>query len=340
MSLAPPTLDDVLARSDDDASRELIASSRRYVLQAREADDAAKERIRVLLDRMWPADGLASAISEEDGTSTTQPQAYAVFTLGPAVDLVLSPERWAQVACSAVVFAEQRDWLRSQYQTEAARVAAQCEADDVRTWEQILGGVPPEEPIPEELVAALLERMRTLSREDDALYLPYVGRRLSEAGHLAAVEELSRVDATFAARLLPSLAAAGNVDAAASLLDEVRAAIEGGDPPNRLDLEWLEGVRDTSLLPRLFACLGAALALPRANNPFGPVQALVSAIGRIGGAEAVARYDELIASSDAPAFRFMRSTRDEVAQECLKRTGQEAAPAAAQSLDLPFLEAG
>jgi hypothetical protein len=125
-------------------------------------------------------------------------------------------------------------------------------------------------------------------------------------------------------------------DAAAPLLDRLAASLAAGHSADHLDLEWLGGVRDPSLLPRLFASLRAALATGQ-DGPLGALPSLISTIRRIGGEEAVAGYDELIASSEEPGFRFMRASREEVAQDELKKAGERAAADAAASLGLPFL---
>jgi hypothetical protein len=64
---------------------------------------------------------------------------------------------------------------------------------------------------------------------------------------------------------------------------------------------------------------------------------LLSAIRRIGGAEAVAGYDELMGSSNESAFRFMRASRGEVVQDVLNQSGQTLAPVVAASLGMPFI---
>jgi hypothetical protein len=178
--------------------------------------------------------------------------------------------------------------------------------------------------------------MRTLAREDDIHYLPYVGRRLAAAGNLQVLAELMEVSETFASQLMPSLASAGDVDAAAALLDQLAASLAAGHSMDRLELEWLSGVQHASLLGQLFAAVRAALGAGE-DRSITVLSALISAIRRIGGAEAVAQYDELMVSSDEPSFRFMRANREEVVQDELKRAGRRAAQDTAALLGLPFL---
>jgi hypothetical protein len=276
-------------------------------------------------------------MSVEDGQWTVSAGVFALFTLAPAIDLPLDSQQWSQIACSGFVFSEQTDWLRNQYTQEGAVTAAMtCEVDDVRSWQQILSCIPDEESVPDEVFTALAAKMRTLAREDDFLYLPYVGRRLAEGGRLDIVAELVHVSSNFESQLRPTLAAAGDVDSAAALLLRLAESLAAGESADYLELDWLNGVRDPSLLPDLFACLTQALA-SRQDGPLGALPKLVPTIRRIGGEEAVDRYDALIASSDEPRFRFMRASREEVAQDELNKAGAAAAPAIAASLGLPFL---
>jgi hypothetical protein len=103
------------------------------------------------------------------------------------------------------------------------------------------------------------------------------------------------------------------------------------------DPGWLEGVTDSELLPDLFDALLLDLEHER-DDPFGPGRSLHRAILRIGGEEAVRRYDELIASSDEPRFKFLRLWRDEVVQSELRAVGQSRAGEVAAALSVPNLD--
>ena len=81
----------------------------------------------------------------------------------------------------------------------------------------------------------------------------------------------------------------------------------------------------------------AALIDEDVPRPF--VSALVRAIHRIGGEEAVQLYDELITSSDDSRFKFLRIQRNEIVQTELRKAGQAAAASVAEHLGVPVFAA-
>ena len=237
--------------------------------------------------------------------------------LGPAVNLPLDAERWAEVATCGFTFSDQAGWLREQYSEAGAELAARAEATDVRSWEQVVSAIPSDTPLPEAVVGAIVGKMRTVQRDDDVLFLPYIGQRLVESGQVDALHALIAADERFATALQPTLAAAGDTDATRGLLERLQDDLAAGRSTHHLELEWLNGAHDGQLLEPLFACLSAALSRP-ADDPFGAVPSLISAIRRIGGVEAVRRYDDLIASSEESPSSSCR--RSEAARAAAGRT--------------------
>src|SRR5262245_55674936 len=149
MRPAPPTLEDVLALDDALATHEIVTRPRRYVGQAPNIGEAGKSRLIALLEELWPRQSFRSAIRVEGDRWTYPGAVHAILVLGPPVDLPLTPARWAAVACSGLVFDEQAAWLRSQYSAAGVlAVATECDASDVRTWEQVLSAIPDDAPIP------------------------------------------------------------------------------------------------------------------------------------------------------------------------------------------------
>lgn len=337
--IAPPTLSDVLAFDDEHARGELQGRPRRYLAQAQVAAADETHRLAELLESMWPDDGFRANIRREGDQWILDPRVHAIFVLAPAVNLPIGADRWADVATSGLAFSDQTQWLRDRYSLEGVQQAARVDVTDVRTWEQIVSAVPDDIDLPNELIAAMVERMRTLDRDDDILFLRHIGRRLAEAGQTDALRELIGVDERFAAELMPALAATGDVTAIRALLETLAADLDAGGSADHLELEWLNGARDPGLLEPLFNCLRAALGTA-GDGPLGAVPSLISTIRRVGGVEAVRRYDELIASSDKSSFKFMRRSRDEVAEDVLEAAGQRDAPAAAAALALPYLGTG
>jgi len=285
---------------------------------------------------MWPPDGIRANIKREGEQFEIDRRVYALLELGPAANFPLTAERWAEIATCGFTFSEQAAWLREQYSEEGAELAAGADADDVRAWEQVVSAIPSSVALPEAVVDALVEKMRSLKRDDDVLFLPHIGSRLVESGRIDALKALIGVDERFSAALQPTLATAGDTDATRILVEQLRDDIAAGRATHHLELEWLGGAHAAELVEPLFDCLSSALAQP-AEGPFGALPSLISAIRRIGGVAAVRRYDELITSSDESRFKFMGSVREDVVQDVLRREGQTAAPNAAAALGLPFL---
>lgn len=333
---AAPTLSDILAWEKNEAIAELVARPRRYVIQAKNASEEERARLAQLLGSLWPEGGLAPHIDLD--ALKVSAGVYALLELGAAADMPLSHERWAQVATSGIALSDQVGWLRRQYTPDAAELAVEmCDADDVRSWEQLVAAVPDEEPLPASLVAALSARVKRLRRPDDQLHLTYIGERLAREGHQDALEKLAGVG-EFGDRLDPALARAGSAAAGERLLNALENRVAAGESVDRLDLEWLNGLNDRDLLPLLISALRTTIERG-ATDPFGPAGALVSTIRRIGNAEAVAAYDALIDESDTPEFKFLRKPRDELLDDILRRVGQEQALETCRSLGLPQMEA-
>jgi hypothetical protein len=333
---AEPTLSTVLGLEQAEAAAALQAQPQRYIAQLKGASPEESQQVADLLESMWPSDGIRANITRNGDQFNIDRRVYTILELGPAVNLRLDAERWAEVATCGFTFSEQAGWLREQYSEEGAELAARAEATDVRSWEQVVSAIPSDTPVPEAVVGAIVEKMRTVQRDDDLMFLPYIGRRLVESGQIDALRALIAVDERFATALQPTLAAAGDTEATRGLLERLQNDLAAGRSTHHLELEWLAGAHDPQLLAPLFACLSAALSRP-AEDPFGALPSLSSAIRRIGGVEAVRRYDDLIASSEESRFKFMASVRDDVAQDALRRAGQTSASSAAGALGLPYV---
>jgi hypothetical protein len=218
---------------------------------------------------------------------------------------------------------------------EAGLIASRFDSGEAGEWGQLLGAIPSDLPVPEKLVAAAVSNIHTVG--DPQFGLWHIGERLGQAGRLDALQAISSRSAELEQGLRQWRARLGEIDAARLLLSEMIEGLRAGQSRDWDDPDWVEGIVDPALLPQLFDALRADLEAQR-DDPFGPSRALLRAILRIGGEEAVRRYDELIFSSEESRFKFLRLHREDVIQSELRRVGQLRAPDVAASLGVPVLE--
>jgi hypothetical protein len=138
-------------------------------------------------------------------------------------------------------------------------------------------------------------------------------------------------------RLRPWRARLGERRAGKALLEEVTAALQEGPLWDSDDAELLDGISHPALLPQPFEALAAAVCA-EVESPCGISGSLGRAIRRIGGAEAVRMYDNLIERSDDSHFKFLRLQRDEILQVELRSIGQLRAAEVAERLGVPALD--
>jgi hypothetical protein len=176
--------------------------------------------------------------------------------------------------------------------------------------------------------------------------LRWLGRRMLENGRRDLAERIAARSDGFAALLKPLLASIGDVPTQRRLVKELKERLRMSAVPGEDDLDWLGGVESEQLLAGLFKILDENWKLddrPAArvrvgfglHDLFNPLQ---EAIARIGGRQAVARYDALLVQGGD--FRWLRASRERVAAAELLADAQRFGPAAARSLGLPVLDPG
>jgi hypothetical protein len=320
--------------------------------------EESRERLAETVRGAWPEDGVGRNIERSGNTITFLSQgAMAWLTLAPELDLAPTPEQWADIATCGAVLTDTTSWLRTHYTEEAALLAAAtCTASDARPWADLISAIPTEAP-PEVVDAAV--RHVTVSTEEHDFDLRRLAAGFVTAGRLDALQTISVKSEAFEAILRTYRAELGEVGSARILIEQLVAGIEAGkfgelrtEPglrPRRTttgvgaraaysehDTEWLHGVSSPDLLPDLFRALRVAALLDEDIPTIG--HRLVRAISRIGGEDAVDRYDDLIEASEDSRYKFLRSQRDEIAQQELRKAGQELAPSVASELGVPVLD--
>lgn len=329
----------IFAMEGEQFAGTVLANAQLLASVAKDLNEEQRARLLEVLGTAWPKEGFgASFTRSENQIHSSNRNAFAWLFLGPALNAPLAPEQWADAATSGVVMTDTAEWLRGHYTEEGALLAANsCKADEARNWAQLIESIPTTIRLPGAVVLAVAEHLRvTTEPEERDFDLWHIGQRLAAEGHLNALQELSDRDESFARRLLPWRAAAGETEAARTLLESMVDALRSGGRIDRTDAEWLEGVCAPELLPLLFAALEAELRVER-DDPFGVRSELERAIHRIGGEDAINRYDDLIHRSVDSRFKFLRIPRDALAQSELRAAGQEHASAVAEELGVPRL---
>jgi hypothetical protein len=329
--------------------------SQHYANQVGKLDDVERDDLRQRLREWWPSRPFSETITfaQKSGTQTSwtiDNFAAAWLWYGPELEMELSPEQWAQIASSGVLFEKQTQWLKAQATDEGISVlAAQTTSPEGRAWREALRVVPGS--VPDELAAALVAHLRSVDQEYE---LREIAHRLAEDRHVDALRAIAQVADEFADVVAPYLAQEGDRDALGRLLDELRDNLAAGERIDGDDLGWLVGVgEETQYLPRLFECLVLAHRardeMPRPGPRRGrrrslvtvgwgvfsdPVSPLVHAIKQIGGPAAVAGYDEILRTQDD--VEFLRLQRQAIAQAELGEAGVNAGLAATEELGLPW----
>jgi len=210
----------------------------------------------------------------------------------------------------------------------------ECNETDARTWGTLLQVTPGR--LPDDFADALTERLSAVS-EHDEFELDRIGSRFVEEDRVDALRALAAKNEALGTRLRPYLAALGDPIQVRTLLDGLKQSLSTGETADRLDLTWLNGAAQEEFLDELFECLVLARRFER--NPFGASGMLESAIAQVGGMDAVAKYDEVIAKHPFDGAQFLRLQRDRLAQAELQKVGNLSAADLAELLGVPLLEA-
>lgn len=327
-----PSLDVVAARDDEWVTNAMVSDPQSFASLATDAAPELTRRLAGLVEAIWPATSLRSGVLRDGLNWTIRRPVLVVLFLGPVLDIALDPGRWIDVASSGFALTEQTAWLRRHYSPAVLAGARLLTATDVRTWAEVLDGVPEDADIDDLL--GVIATTELVMLEGDEYLLSRIGSRMAAKRRVDLLEQLSAQSTEFAKLLEPELAAAGDMGAASRQLESLASFIGSGGDFDSMEHGWMETIRDPSLLPRLFACIRAALLAP--GDGFA-LSRLCAAARRIGTVAAIELYDELIASSADPRYKFMLSSRDEVLFDLLQTEGQAAAENACRLLGLPVL---
>jgi hypothetical protein len=332
-----PTLSELLRSTDSSGDDQL----RRMALQVRDQvanlGDDDREELTRRLDSWWPDGGLASGVTATGpGSSSVTWEVHAILVYGGALRPQLTKERWMEIATVPLSHTGREEWLREQYNEEAAsEVAERCPDDGTMAWARLV------ESMPGRLPQRVVDALAATAKQDDGGARELL-ERLSEEEQLAAIQTLAAAGSDLGAAAAQFLALNGNLDAQRACLDHLIADLGTTRSIHGHELRWMDGITDESLLDQLFMALVAAYTHPMTgHNDFNDtMEPIHRAIERIGGPAALVGYDELLAREPEPfdGVSFEVLQRDAIAQKMLTDAGNEQLQAVLEHLGLPYIE--
>lgn len=319
----PPTLAQLLESRDPSADADILRNARYFKDQAAALASPHKEKLAKLIRRSWPTSGIASTIQRNGGTWSIEHRTIAALCFGPAVELKLTPNEWADLANRPISYADEAGWLRSECSEEAiSRLLDICDASEASTWECVLEAIP--DPIPGPVAHAVAQRMTDIDQVPAATS---VIRRLGENGHVDALRVVSRMHPELSSTTCAHLAAAGDRRAQTEKLRGLMSFLserQREEDIGWLELDWMRAVDSPEFLDDLFDLLPVSYRYKPGPRGFNDsISAIHEAIRRIGGLGAVERYDELL-EGRRPSWdgvHFVRYRRDELVADLLDREG-------------------
>jgi hypothetical protein len=340
-----PGLAELLSREGSDP--ELQRRSEELPAEVEELSDAERNELLKRMESWWPEVPFVETITRKGEHEWSQSwPAAAWIRYAPKARPPLDADRWGELAACGILWDPQTRWLLSRYSVSGAYAGLRTleGVGEPDRWRQFLSCC--KDPVPNPVLLACAEQLDAqLPEEGSQRYnLRWLGRRMLESGRRDFAERIAARSDGFDTLLKPLLASSGDVRAQRKLVKELRERLRTTTAPGENDLDWLGGVESEQLLAGLFKILGEnwklddrSLARVRVgfglHDLFNPLQ---EAIARIGGRQAVARYDALLAQGGD--FRWLRASRERVAAAELLADAQRFGPGAARSLGLPVLD--
>ncbi len=340
-----PGLTDLLAREDGDP--ELQHRSEELSAEVEQLTDSERTELLRRMEAWWPEVPFIETITRKSANEWSQSwPAAAWIRYAPKARPTLDAKRWGELAACGVLWDAQTQWLLSLYSVAGAYAGLKTleGAGEPERWRQFLSCC--EDPLPNPVLLACAEQLNAELPEEGTQHydLRWLARRILENGRRDLAERIAARSEGFTTMLEPLLASSGHVPTQCRLVKELKERLRTSPVPGEDDLQWLGGVESEQLLAGLFKILGENWKLDdrpaaRVQSGFGlhdlfnPLQ---EAIARIGGREAVARYDALIAQGGD--FHWLRASRDRIAAAELLSDAQRFGPGAARALGLSVLD--
>jgi hypothetical protein len=341
----PPTLSALLDQPNSDPL--ILNDTDYFASQVSELDERRLVELRRRLESWWPEHPYRETITRLEANSWKQePGAHAWVAFGPRARPPLDQMRWAELATCGILFEGHYTWLAANQSSEAVYEALRLISDDADPdrWQQFLSCC--RDPLPGRVLESCARDLSAEVPEDeeqiDLQRVGTIAARMAENGRRDLIKKLAAGDPTREAELFPILAEAGDSECQLRLLDQLIEQLDRGVVPRQPIVSWLSPSPSPLILGRLFEILRRTWGSP--ERPVGRVtsgyglfditSATLEGIATIGGREALAGYDALIA--EGGAFRWLRSRREDVAGALLIAEGERFAESTAATLGLPW----
>jgi hypothetical protein len=337
VSASWPTLSELLQSTASSADDQLRRMALQLQSQVADLGDDEREELGRRLDSWWPDAGLASGVTATGpGRSRVTWEVHAILVYGGALRQQLTKERWMEIATIPLSHTGREEWLREQYEEAAASEVAERLSDEgTMAWARLM------EAIPGRLPQRVVDAFAGTAKQDDGGARELL-ERLSEEEQLAAIQTLATAGSSLGPAAAQFLALNGDLDAQRACLHRLIADLGTTKSIHSHELRWMDGISDQSLLDQLFVALVTSYTHPMtAHNDFNDtMEPIHRAIERIGGAAAVAGYDELLAREPEPfdGVSFEVLQRDAIAQKMLSDAGNVQLQAVLEHLGLPCIK--
>lgn len=342
----PSTLAELLDRPDSDP--QILRDANHLASQVSELDAHHLAELRRRLEGWWPQCPYRETITRQGPNSWTQEAgAHAWFALGPRARPSLDQTRWAELATCGILFEEHYRWLAT-----AATLEGVYEALDLITgdpdpsrWQQFLSCC--RDPLPGQVLESCARSLAgDAPDEEERIDLQGVrtlAARMADNGRRDLIEMLAASGPARESEILPILAEAGDHESQCRLLDRLIKQLDEGVVPQQPVLSWLSPSPSPLVLGRLFEILrrtwgSAERPAGRFSTGYGLfdiTSPTLEGIASIGGREALAGYDALMA--EGGAFRWLRRSREDIAGALLIAEGERFAEGAAAVFNLPWM---
>jgi hypothetical protein len=329
-----PTLEELLVRPREESDGLILQGVQRYAGEVSGLSPAGLLELRNRLREWWPTEGFSSAITR------TSPQTWTItwgasawLWLAPPADMDVDQNQWVEIATSGVVLEDHAKWLRRHWEPSFADLIVDSfDSSSADDWSRLVICIP--DPLPLPIAKKLISCVNEKVNDHELLT---IGEKVAEAAGTEGLRQLAEKSGELKRVLARLLAERGDVPAIRRLLTELEGRLKDGELPMSLDLPWLDGPMDVSLLDPLFRCLRFAYKRQMAGRRFSDTTSpLLQAISRIGGEDAIVGFDRILA--EEPDCQFLRHDRDAIAQSELRQEAAASLDTALEYLDLPLLQ--
>ena len=283
-----------------------------------------RERLTSLVDAWWPDRPLSELIQHAGGGIQSNNGAVAAVCAAAALDLPLSDERWLDVLAAPGVMILKPDtvtWLRRHHRPEVDERAASILRATEDEW-HLHYAIGAFAPLARAVALAFIERLHIIN---DPLRFAAVLQSLVSAGYGELFDQFDDavLDQPQRDAVLDAKAAAGDVDAQLTLVNEALANVQSGESGR--PFAFADAVRDDRVVEPLRDLL--ALLGPSGGLRDDLQRSAVRALAATRSLSALRAYDRLL-QDPSPDAAFFWYPRQELAQTMATETVLDRLPQA------------